>query len=158
MPMFKKILVALDHSKADAALLPHVKELARLTHAEILLLHVSTGWAAQWQEPLNLTDSKEMVEDREYLDRVRCELQEQGFSVEAIHSAGKPSEEILKAARTKDCDLIAMTTHGHGLVRDLIYGETIEKVRHESEIPIFLVRAGAQTIQSRLKGKGEAAN
>jgi nucleotide-binding universal stress UspA family protein len=143
--MFKKILVALDHSHADAALLPRVKELARLTRAGILVIHVSTGWAAQWQLDLNLSDSKEMQEDREYLESVRGELQRDGFAVEARHASGKPSEEILKAARAENCDLIAMTTHGHRLVRDLIYGETIEKVRHESEIPIFLVRAGRES-------------
>ena len=83
-----------------------------------------------------------MQEDREYLERMRAELEREGFEVEALHALGKPSEEILKAARAKNCDLIAMTTHGHRLLRDLLYGETIEKVRHESEIPIFLVRAG----------------
>ena len=62
--MFKKILVALDHSKADRVLLPKVLELARLTNAQLLLLHVSTGWAAQWQKDLNLSDSPEMKEDR----------------------------------------------------------------------------------------------
>jgi len=139
--MFKKILVALDHSKADAALLPRVTDLARLMQSELLLLHVSTGWQAQWQQNLNLRDSQEMQEDRAYLERVSADLQAQGFKVTARHAAGKPSEEILKAARTEHCDLIAMTTHGHRLLSDLIYGETIEKVRHESEIPIFLVRA-----------------
>ena len=139
--MFKKILVALDHSRADAALLPRVKELARLTRAELLLLHVSTGWAAQWQQNLNLTDSKEMIEDRAYLDQVARQLQSEGFRVTARHAAGKPSEEILKAARADGCDLIAMTTHGHRLLQDVILGETIEKVRHESEIPLFVVRA-----------------
>src|SRR5215471_13256047 len=130
--MFKKILVALDHSRADVALLPRVKELARLTQAEILLLHVSTGWAAQWQKDLNLRDSQEMREDRAYLEKVLNDLKADGFVVTARHSSGKPSEEILKAARTERCDLIAMTTHGHRLLSDLIYGETIDKVRHES--------------------------
>ena len=73
--MFKKILVALDHSKADSFLLPRIKELARLTGAEIVLLHVSTGWAAQWQENLNLSDSKEIKEDREYLEKVSAGTQ-----------------------------------------------------------------------------------
>lgn len=142
--MFKKILVALDHSSADAALLPRVKELARLTRAEILLLHVSTGWAAQWQKNLNLSDSEEMKEDREYLRKVGDELRAAGFQVTERHGAGKPSEEILKTSREDSCDLIAMTTHGHRLLSDLILGATITKVRHEAEIPIFLVRAGRQ--------------
>jgi len=139
--VFKKILVALDHSKADAALLPRVKELARLTHADIVLLHVSTGWAAQWQDPLNLSDSVEMQEDRNYLASVTEQLRSEGFTVTARHGRGAPSEEILKAARAEGCDLIAMTTHGHRWLSDLIHGTTITRVRHESEVPIFLVKA-----------------
>ena len=139
--MFKKILVALDHSKADAALLPRVKELARLTHADVVLLHVSTGWAAHWQDPLNLSDSVEMQEDRNYLASVTEQLRSEGFTVTARHGRGAPSEEILKAARAEGCDLIAMTTHGHRWLSDLIHGTTITRVRHESEVPIFLVKA-----------------
>jgi len=140
--MFKKILAALDHSDADAALLPRVMELARLTHAEILLLHVSTGWAAQWQKDLNLSDSQEIQEDRAYLKRIGDQLRAEGFQVTERHGTGKPSEEILRTSRDEHCDLIAMTTHGHRLLSDLILGATITKVRHEAEIPIFLVRAG----------------
>ena len=139
--MFKKILVALDHSPADAALLPMVKGLARLTGAEILLLHVSTGWAAQWQSDLNLSDSPEIEEDRHYLQDVQEKLVAEGFRVSSRHAAGKPSDAILKLSREENCDLIAMTTHGHRLLQDLIYGTTITRVRHESEVPIFLVKA-----------------
>ena|SRR5579864_4091009 len=139
--MFKKILVALDHSTADATLLPKVKGLARLTGAEIMLLHVSTGWAALWQRDLNLSDSPEIEEDRKYLQKVQDELLAEGFHVSSRHATGKPSDEILKSAREEGCDLIAMTTHGHRLLQDLIYGTTITRVRHESEVPIFLVKA-----------------
>ena len=139
--MFKKILVALDHSKADNVLLPRVKELAKLTQAEILLLHVSTGWAAQWQDNLNLSDSQEIKEDREYLESVAAGLRGEGFTVTARHDRGEPARAILKTARAEHCDLIAMAAHGHKLIADLIHGTTITKVRHESEIPIFLVKA-----------------
>jgi len=139
--LFKKILVALDHSPADEALLPKVKGLARLTGAEIMLLHVSTGWAAQWQRDLNLSDSPEIEGDRQYLKQVQEDLVAEGFRVASRHSTGKPSEEILKSAREEGCDLIAMTTHGHRLLQDLIYGTTITRVRHESKVPIFLVKA-----------------
>jgi len=145
--MFKKILVALDHSDADAALLPRVKDLARLTGAEVLLLHVSTGWAAQWQRNLNLSDSPEIQRDRDYLNRLQEGMRAEGFRVEARHAAGKPSEAILKFAREEGCDLIAMTTHGHRLLQDLIYGTTITRVRHESEVPIFLVKAPQPTTE-----------
>ena len=67
-------------------------------------------------------------------------LRGEGFRVTARHSTGEPADEILKTARAEHCDLIAMTTHGHRLLSDLIYGTTITKVRHEAEIPIFLVK------------------
>ncbi|MBZ5543523.1 MAG: universal stress protein [Acidobacteriia bacterium] len=139
--MFKRILIALDHSKADDALLPRVKELARLTKADLLLIHVSTGWAARWQKDLNLSDSDEIREDRAYLDRQEKQLREEGFTVRVYHATGEPSNEILRIGREEQCDLIAMTTHGHRLLSDLIHGTTITKVRHEAEIPIFLVKA-----------------
>jgi nucleotide-binding universal stress UspA family protein len=142
--MFKKILVALDHSKADQALLPYVKELARLAKAELVLLHVATGWAAQWQEDLNLTDSQEIKDDREYLEKVGNELRGQGFQVTTRHSVGKPADEILKTAREANCDLIAMAGHGHRLISDVIYGATITKVRHETDIPLFLIKAAPE--------------
>ena len=140
--MFTKILVALDHSRADQALLPHVKDLARLTKAQILLFHVSTGWQAQWQMSLNLADSEEIRDDREYLENIAKELGDAGFQVDSRHAAGTPAAEILRTARQENCDLIAMTTHGHRLLSDLIFGETIETVRQEYEIPLFLVRGG----------------
>lgn len=139
--MFKKILVALDHSKSDHALLPRVKELSRLTQAQILLLHVSTGWQAHWQRDLNLTDSEEMQEDRDYLCTVANELRAEGFQVDARHSTGNPADAILRTASEENCDLIAMTTHGHRWLSDLLHGTTITKVRHESAVPIFLVKA-----------------
>ena len=139
--MFKKILVALDHSKADNVLLPRVKELAALTKSEIVLLHVSTGWAAQWQDNLNLSDSQEMKEDRKYLEHVAAGLREEGFKVTTRHERGEPARAVLQTARAERCDLIAMAAHGHKLIADLIHGTTIDKVRHESEIPIFLVKA-----------------
>jgi nucleotide-binding universal stress UspA family protein len=139
--MFTKILIALDHSKADHELLPRVKTLARLTGAQILLLHVSTGWVARWQRNLNLTDSEEMMEDRAYLERIEKQLREEGFTVTGRHSIGEPADAILRIGREEKCDLIAMTTHGHRFLSDLIHGTTITKVRHETDIPVFLVKA-----------------
>lgn len=138
--MFKRILIALDHSTADSTLLNYVKELARLTRGEIVLLHVSTGWKAQWQRDLNLSDSQEMYEDRAYLLSVKSDLEAGGFQVSARHAVGKPSEQIVKAAQEESCDLIAMASHGHRWLSDLIHGTTITQVRHDTDVPIFLVR------------------
>ena len=140
--MYHKILVALDHTPADESLLPHVRDLARLTGAELVLVHVADGWVAQWRDQLNLAESAEMREDRAYLATVAERLRSDGLIVSPVLSEGDPPREILKAARSEGCDLIAMTTHGHRFVHDFLLGSTIDKVRHESDIPLLLVRAG----------------
>jgi nucleotide-binding universal stress UspA family protein len=139
--MYRKILVALDHTQADESLLPHITGLARLTGAELILVHVATGWVAQWGKQLNLADSDEMREDHVYLKEMADRLQAAGFAVRPVPSQGDPPREILKVARSEGCDLIAMTSHGHRFLVDLLLGSTIDKVRHESEIPILVVRA-----------------
>jgi nucleotide-binding universal stress UspA family protein len=139
--MYKKILVALENSRADQALIPHVTELARQFKAELLLVHVADGWAARNYERLKLVESEEMKEDRAYLERTAAELRKSGARV-AIHlGLGEPSTEILNTSAREHCDLIAMTMHGHRFLADLLLGSTIREVRHKSRVPIFLVRA-----------------
>lgn len=142
--MYKRILVALDHTPADEVLLPHVCELARLTRAEVLLVHVADGWAARNQERFNLAESEEMREDRAYLERTAATLRdEQGLTVDMRLAQGDPPREILKLAGDEGCDLIAMTTHGHRLIGDILFGSTIEYVRHRSKTPLLIVSARA---------------
>jgi nucleotide-binding universal stress UspA family protein len=141
--MYKKILVALEHGRADDSLLPHVASLASLLGSELLLVHVADGWAARNFEPLKLAESEEMKEDREYLETQASKLREQGLRVGVLLALGNPPSEILKAAAQESCDLIAMTTHPHRFFGDLIHGSTIEPVRHKSPVPILVVRAGA---------------
>ena len=141
--MYKKILVALEHGRADDSLLPHVASLASLLGSELLLVHVADGWAARNFEPLKLAESEEMKEDREYLETQASKLREQGLRVSVRLALGNPPSEIIKAAAQESCDLIAMTTHGHRFFGDLIHGSTIEPVRHKSPVPILVVRAGS---------------
>lgn len=142
--MYRKVLVALDHTAADETLLPHITELARLTGAELVLVHVADGWAAQWQDRLNLVDSQEMREDRAYLEAVVQRLQTAGLSARPVLAQGSPPREILKLAAAEGCDLIAMTTHGHRFIADFWLGSTIDKVRHETAVPLLLVRAAPE--------------
>lgn len=139
--MYRKILVALDHTCADDSLLPHVAQLAGLCGASLLLVHVADGWVARRYATTNLAESEEMREDGAYLDRRRKELSAQGLRVESRLAMGEPSAEILKVGDEAQCDLIAMTTHGHRLIGDIFYGSTIEKVRHKTCIPLLIVRA-----------------
>ena len=139
--MYQKILVALDHTTADAALLPQVSELARLCGAQLLLVHVADGWAAQWQQELNLKDSPEVQRDTIYLQQTAARLQQEGIETEYYLSRGNAAQEIPQIAEERHCDLIAMTTHGHRFIADVWLGSTIDKVRHSINIPLLVVRA-----------------
>ncbi len=143
--MYQKILVALENSRADDTLVPHITELARRLNSELLLVHVADGFVAQNFDQLKLAESDEMKADRAYLDQVAARLRANGLQVSTELALGNPSTEILKTATARHCDLIAMTSHGHKLIGDIFLGSTIEKVRHNTTIPILVVRAGSAT-------------
>ena len=139
--MYRKILVALENSTADATLLPHVTQLARQLGSELLLVHVADGWVARNFDNLKLAESEEMKVDRAYLEKSAADLRAQGLTVSAHLALGDPPKEILKTAENERCDLIAMTSHGHRFLGDLLLGSTIHEVRHRTNIPVLLVRA-----------------
>ena len=139
--MYKKILVALENSPADRTLLPHVEQLAKLLGSELLRVHVADGWAARTFDQLKLTESEEMRADRKYLDETVAAIQRAGLKASAKLALGNPPTEIVKTAATENCDLIAMGTHGHKLIGDIIHGSTVNEVRHGTGIPVLLVRA-----------------
>ena len=139
--MYKKILVALENSRADESLIPHVAELAKQLKSELLLLHVADGFAARNFNQLKLAESEEIKADRAYLEIVAEKFREHGLTVSTQLAMGEPPKEILKAAEQGKCDLIAMASHGHRLIGDLIFGSTIHEVRHHTSIPVLLVRA-----------------
>ena len=139
--MYQKILVALENSRADQTLLPHVEKLATLLHSQLLLVHVADGWVARNFNQLKLAESEEMKADREYLEATAARLRATGLQVSVYLALGDPPAEILKTAANEECDLIAMTTHGHRLIGDILHGSTIEQVRHKATIPLLVVRA-----------------
>jgi nucleotide-binding universal stress UspA family protein len=139
--MYKRILVAIENSASDQTILAHVEQLARLTGARLLLVHVADGWAARHFKELNLRESEEMVADRAYLEEVRAGLEGRGFLADAILAMGDPAKEICRLAETEDVDLIAMATHGHRGVSDMIHGQTVDHVRHKVKLPVLLLRA-----------------
>jgi nucleotide-binding universal stress UspA family protein len=139
--MYKHILVPLENSGADQAILRHIKPLARMTGARLLLVHVSDGWVARNFNQLQLAESEEMKQDRAYLEERRSELSREGFTCDAILALGEPSNEIIKLAETRDIDLIAMSTHGHRFFSDILRGATADKVRHAVNVPVLLLRA-----------------
>jgi len=139
--MYKRILVPLEHSPADQTILRHVTDLAKLSGAEVILLHVADGWAARNMEQLNLKESEEMKEDRAYLEHVAKDLRAAGLDVDAVLAAGDPAREIAAAAEREKVDLIALATHGHRLFDDVVRGSTATALRHNTRIPILMVRS-----------------
>ena len=139
--MYRRILVALENSAADRTIIKHVSQLARLTGAELLLVHVADGWVARNFDQLRLRESEEMKADRLYLEQVREDLAGQGFTVQAELAMGDPATELIRTAETKDVDLIAMSTHGHRFLADVLHGTTADRVRHLVKIPVLLLRA-----------------
>ena len=139
--MYHTILIPLENSPADETILNHIRPLAKLTGASLLLMHVANGWVARNYNQLELAESEEMREDRAYLERRTDELRAEGFSVENVLAMGEPSDEIVKFVRQHHVDLIAMSTHGHRFISDMLYGSTADKVRHLVDVPVILLKA-----------------
>jgi nucleotide-binding universal stress UspA family protein len=141
--VYKKILVTLENSRTDEAILRHIEQLAKPLGSALLLVHVADGWMARHRERLNLAESEEMRVDRAYLEEVRARFAAAGISAEAQLMWGEPADEIVKLAESAGVDLIAMSTHGHRFLADLVYGSIANKVRHTVNIPVLLLKAPA---------------
>ncbi len=139
--MFKQILVPLENSPTDKVILDHIRPLAKLTKASLILVHVADGFAARLQDQLNLADSEEIKKDRNYLESCRKALVEEGFLVKTHLVRGEPTDQILAIAEKDQCDLIAMSTHGHRFIKDFLLGSVAEGIRHRTSIPILMIRA-----------------
>ncbi len=137
--MYDKILVTLDGTPSDRAIIEHVKELAKLAGSRLVLLHVADGWAARTYGPDAV--SPEITEDTAYLTRVREEFKSAGIPADAELAYGEPAEEIIKWVKEKGCDLVAMSTHGHRFLADVFLGTTASRVQHRISVPVLLLRA-----------------
>jgi len=137
--MYETILVTLDGTPTDRAIIEHVKQLAKLAHSRLVLLHVADGWAARTYGPDAV--SPEIAEDTAYLEKVRAEFESVGVSAQAQLAYGEPAEEIVRWVRQKGCDLVAMSTHGHRFLADVFLGTTASRVQHRISVPVLLLRA-----------------
>ena len=137
--MYDTILVTLDGTPTDRAIIEHVKQLATLAHSRVVLLHVADGWAARTYGPDAV--SPEIAEDTAYLKKVLSEFQVAGISTQAELAYGEPDKEIVKWVEQKGCDLVAMSTHGHRFLADMFLGTTATRVQHSISVPVLLLRA-----------------
>jgi nucleotide-binding universal stress UspA family protein len=139
--MYRRILVAVEHSPADKAILDHVRELATQFGSELHLVHVADGWVARNFDRLQLRESEEMKDDRDYLAKLAADLTTQGLKVSTELAMGDPADELIRLSEERGVDLLAMSTHGHRFLNDLVRGTTVNRVRHLVKIPVLLVRA-----------------
>jgi nucleotide-binding universal stress UspA family protein len=149
--MYKKILVPVENSPYDHAIVDHVVELAKICGSSLLLIHVADGWAARNISQLKLRESEEMKNDRDYIEKLADEIEARGVQAEALLASGDPATEIAQAAAREECDLIAMSTHGHKFIGDVIHGSVAHGVRHASHIPVLLVRGNPHGRVSKVK-------
>ncbi|MGA2029686.1 MAG: universal stress protein [Verrucomicrobiota bacterium] len=137
--MYKTILITVDGTPTDRAIIEHVKQLAKFAQSRVILLHVADGWAARTFGSDAV--SPEITEDTAYLNRVLSEFQSAGIPAEAELAYGDPPKEIVKWVAQKGCDLVAMSTHGHRLIADIFLGSTASRVQHRISVPVLLLRA-----------------
>jgi nucleotide-binding universal stress UspA family protein len=137
--MYKRILVALDATTADQTILEHVTKLALAFDSTLVLLHVADGWAARLFGAEAV--SVEIQNDKAYLESVRSRLTAAGIQVEAELAYGDPADQIIRWIGCRGCDLVAMSTHGHRFISDLLYGSTADSVRHRVNVPVLMLKA-----------------
>jgi manganese transport protein len=137
---YHKILVPLDHTSIDGPAVAHAASIARAHSARLYLLHVEEDVTSQIYGPLAST--AEVEAGIRYLESIADALRAQGIAVEAVvRYSNRPRQEIVRFARELDPDLVVMGAHGHKGLQDLLFGTTIEGVRHELDAPIMIVRA-----------------
>ena len=137
--MYDTILVTLDGTPTDRAIIEHVKKLAACYHSRLVLLHVADEWAARTYGPDAV--SPEISADLAYLEKTRAEFEEAGIPAQAEMAYGDSATEIIKWVERKGCDLVAMSTHGHGFLQDIFRGTTATRVQHNISVPVLLLRA-----------------
>ena len=144
--MYSRILVAVEHSAADRTILAHVRQLAAICQAELLFVHVADGWAARNIETLELRESEEIHDDRSYLEALVSEFSAYGLRTRARLAFGDPASELVRVANDEHVDLVAMSTHGHRYLSDLVHGATADRVRHALEVPVLMLKVSKETV------------
>ncbi|MSV30390.1 MAG: iron/manganese transporter [Bryobacterales bacterium] len=138
-PVYRRILVPLDHTDLDRRAIAHAASLARLHHARLYLIHVEEGVTSQVYGPL--ASDAEVQAGQHYLDEIVSALKKEDIEVESeICYSTDPRKEIVRYARQIQPDLLIMGAHGHRRMKDLIFGNTIDPVRHDLDVPMLIVR------------------
>ncbi|MBK8921773.1 MAG: Nramp family divalent metal transporter [Saprospirales bacterium] len=137
VPDYRAIAVALDFSDSDTKTLSHALHLGG-KKAHYFLLH-SVESAGAWVMGAEIKD-RESLEDRKTLEQYAARLKEMGYRCDIFIGYGPAKQEIPKLVQQHDIDLLVMGAHGHRTFKDLIFGATIDAVRHAVSVPVLIVR------------------
>jgi len=138
-PRYRTILVPLDHTPRDRDAVAHAAALAKAHQAKVYLLHVEEGVTSQIYG--DLASTVEVQRGGEYLDGIRESLQNQSIETELmVRHSMSPGDEIISVAKELKPDLMVMGAHGHKGLKDIIFGATINAVRHDLDVPLLIVR------------------
>ena len=137
--VYRRILVTIDHTELDRLAISHAAAMGRMHAAKVFVLHVEEGVTSQVYGQAASTAETEAGE--QYVGRIAQLLREQDITVEtSIAYSTHPDREIVRYAREVNADLVIMGAHGHGGIKDLIFGNTINPVRHHLNVPMLIVR------------------
>ena len=133
MGLYERILVPVEGTETDTPVLEHVAQLASVCGAEVTLLRVA-HFHTRDERACEVQDAESDIE------RAAEALRARGVTVRTLVVAGEPGEVIVTEAEQLQSDLIAMATHGHGWAKRLVLGSTAEHLRHNSAVPLLLIR------------------
>ncbi|MBU0663793.1 MAG: universal stress protein [Proteobacteria bacterium] len=134
MQVYKKILVTMDCSPVDDTIIEHISALALQNKAEVFLIHVVHSHT--------LDQDRALHKQAEASLQLQCELlQERGVRSHIIIRSGEPEEEIVKEIEGNDYNLVAMATHGHTFIGDMLYGSVSQTLKHSISTPLLLIKA-----------------
>ena len=137
--MYETILLPLDGSTTDKAIIAHVQALATAMRSRVVLLHVVTGPQAEWNGPDAAGEKVERT--KAYLEDVRSQVATAGINVQLALAFGEPAQQIVRWVEQNGCDLVAMGTHGHKWLSDIVLGFTASRVQHALSVPVLMLRS-----------------
>ena len=135
--VYRKIALTVDFSKHDEATIQHALSLGG-KQAKYLLLHVveSAGAIRMKGEIMYM----ETEHDRHNLAKYQKELEDLGYKVDVELGFGKSAQVITDIINMKQIDLLVMGAHGHKGIKDIIFGSTVDNVRHNVKVPVLIVK------------------
>jgi manganese transport protein len=136
IPSFNKIAIALDFSENDEKLLGYAIGQGKPTSSFVLIHIVESASAKLYGDE---SDDYESRKDKERLSKYVDELRSMGYEVDGFLGFRNRAKEIARIARESNADMLVMGAHGHTAIKDFIYGETVNTVRHELKIPVLIV-------------------